>query len=220
MKLKLIFAIAGVLTASFLWAGLDGGTPPNQTPTQAPQVPVQNLVTINAKGDDVRDVLSSLFGQAKANFVVDPNVHYVLWLALNKVDFDAALGIVCHTANLSAREDGQVWYVKQLPFTHTTAKTTALPPLTNKDLERKVTLKFKKSSLKDVLANLTTQTSIPIETDNTVPSFTLDAHLWRKSLKYALDVLTNATHLKYKLDGAKIVVFKPAPPDPVQVDPH
>lgn len=218
MKLKLIFATFGVLTAALMWAA-GNGDGPTTPPAQAPQGPVENLVTINAKGEDVRDVLSSLFGQAKENFVVDPNVHYVLWLSLNKVDFDAALGIVCHTANLSAREDGRIWYVKQLPFTHAPAKPTP-PPLTNKDLEKKVTLKFKKSSLKDVLANLTTQTTIPIVLDKTVPSFTLDAHLWHKSLKYALDVLTNATHLKYKLDGAQVLVFKPAPPAPVQVDPH
>ena len=214
--MKSILAATVLLAAHFAFAdGTGSKTAPSSQPT-VPQAPVETLVTVNAKGNDVRDVLTSLFTQDKASFVVDPNVHYVLWLSLNKVDFDAALGIICHLANLKATEDGGIWYVKQKPFVkeHSQPK---LPPLTNHDLAKYVTLKMHKSSLAEVLAKLTGETGVPIAIDKSVPSFRLDAHLYRKSLKYALIVITKATHLSYKLDGPQVLVYKPVPPNPVHI---
>lgn len=70
-------------------------------------------VSIAAKGDDVRQVLHSLFDQAKKSYVLEPNVRFVLFLSLRDMEFEEALQLVCKNANLKYEIQNGVYFVNQ-----------------------------------------------------------------------------------------------------------
>ena len=184
--------------------------------------PSYPTVTVSAKGNDVRDVLADLFGQAKKSFVIQPNTHFALYLSLNKVDFDEALLIVCHAAGLKAELNDGIYYISKVavtppePGTKPAPKTTAPAkptshPLPTSVLKKYVTTKLIKASIRSVIGSLSEQTEVPIEVDSKVPNYKLTAFLNHTSLKYALDEITGAAKLKYKFtDDGSILVYSPA----------
>src|SRR4051812_35562885 len=68
-------------------------------------------ISVKAKGDDVRSVLSDMFNQTKKNFVLAPGVRFVLYLSLDKVEFDEALEIICQQANLRVEIQNGIYYI-------------------------------------------------------------------------------------------------------------
>jgi len=75
----------------------------------------QPKVTIAAKGTDVRTVLTDLFGQAKKDFVLEPNIRFVLYLSLTEMPFEEALEIVCKTASLRYEVQNGIWFLSKKP---------------------------------------------------------------------------------------------------------
>lgn len=218
---------AAVLTPCAWGFGPDAGaqtsTPPkttaaDQTPkTQSPQTqtpatpaaPPIVQVTVSSKGQDVRDVLASMFEQKKASFVIEPNIHFALWLSLNSIDFDEALGIVCHTAKLNAQQNDGIWYITKASDTPAKPSAPAKPPVTAADLGKTVTTRLYKAELSDVMAKLSSETKVSIVVDKNVPAYKLDAVLTKTTLEYALKRITNATHLSYQIVGDHILIYQP-----------
>lgn len=78
-------------------------------------------------------------------------------------------------------------------------------------LARKVTTRLNKAEIRAVFAAMSEQTKVPIEIDEDVPTYKLDAFLIKTSLKYALDKITSATGLEYRFtDRGTIVILKKA----------
>jgi type II secretory pathway component GspD/PulD (secretin) len=205
--------------------------------------PQTNPVSIKAKGDDVRSVLSDLFGQAKKNFVLAPGVRFVLYLGLDKVEFDEALEIVCQQANLRVEIQNGIYYITTRPAkkadapvekkidtgSNTTensagAKVELVQPTKPKGtlpagvLQKKVSTKLAKADIRVLFAQLGKQTGLTIEVDPAVPAYKLDAYLINTSLKYALDQITGAAKLQYKLtDNMSILITKPVEQNRVAV---
>ena len=184
----------------------------NATPTTKAQ---GSPVSISAKGSDVRGVLCDLFGQVKKNYVIAPNIHFALYLSLDKVDFDEALLIVCHTAKLQLELQDGVYYVTEMP---STAIRPVIVPravvhsgmLPKSVLTRRVSTKLIKAEIRDVFAELGKQSQITIEVDKAVPAYKLTAYLNKTSLKYALDHVTQAAHLQYRFtEDSSILIFAP-----------
>ena len=227
-RTSLIVATSIVLTGysktAFAQTKGTGNVPPSTTSstTNANQPPAEIFVNVHAKQSDVRDVLTDLFGQAKKNFVIDPNVHYVLWLNLTHVDFDQALDLICHTAHLQYKKEDGIWKVsvRPTPAMITTMKTSAAvfeakkppaPVYTSKYLSKIITTRMQHVLLRSVYASLSKQAGIPIFVDSKIPDYKVDAYLLHTSLHYALVKLDQAAGLEYTLasNGLHVYLKKP-----------
>lgn len=210
-KMLLILpAIAGIMQLTY---GQDpaGSTEQNKT-TRIEKS--DNTVTIAARGADIRGVLFDLFNQAKKNFVLEPNAHFALYLALSGVQFDEALEILCHTASLKYEINNGIYYISKSaeektikPKPETSPKV--LGKLTDRELMKKVTTKMSKTDIRTVFASFQAQTGINITVNKNVPAYKVDAFLVGTSLKYALDVMTKAAGLEYVRTDEKTLVIQP-----------
>ncbi len=89
------------------------------------------------------------------------------------------------------------------PEDHKPAETKPAVPtqkkLSAQDLQRRLTTRLSMADIRDVFAEFGKQSKIKIEVDPAVPYYKIDAFLIDTSLKYALDVVTEAAKLKYTL---------------------
>jgi type II secretory pathway component GspD/PulD (secretin) len=72
-------------------------------------------------------------------------------------------------------------------------------------LEKKVSTKLTKTSIKDVFAAFAKQTGTTITLDKNVPLYKIDAFMYNTSLKFALERICKAAGLKYELLPGKTV---------------
>lgn len=203
--LTLVIGLAGLSSASI--AGRDQAAP------------VAPTVSISANGSDVRTVLHDLFGQTKQNYVIEPSVRYALYLSLDKVEFDEALAIVCHLAKLKAEKQNGIFYVSAdtAPVTPTNVKPKdpappiqdTPPAVTQSTLKAKhVTTRLAKTDIRKVIAAIAKEAGVSITVDSSVPQFKMDAFLEKTTLKYALDQISGAAKLRYRIvEGKSILVY-------------
>jgi len=223
---SLLFSLALSSSLCFLVATASAqSNPPTTTPPAAQTTTTIPTVDVHAKGADVRDMLHDLFVQQKQNFVIEPGVHFVLWLNLDKVDFDEALDIICHEANLKSSKQDGIYYISNAPSKKIMSESNTvppqiekiMPPVTARDLTRKVTTRLKKADIRALFAELSTQTKVPILIDTKIPNYKLDAFLIKTSLRYALIKIDKAAGLTYKLDAQGIHITLDAPLNTVSV---
>lgn len=183
-------------------------------------------VSISANGVDVKSILHDLFTQAKKSYVIQPNTYYNLNLALDNVDFDEALAIICRTANLKTELQNGIYFVSKCPTKATIpqkiAAVPAAPPkavrLPESVFAKKLTTRMNRAELAEVFESFAKQAGVKIEIDKSVPAYKLDAFLINTSLRYALERVTKAVGVDFELtDHASIRIFKPTPVDPNHV---
>jgi len=212
---KLIVATCALLAFGTAFAQVGGTNPP---PSNEVQVNATNgLISITSRGKDVRDVLFDLFEQSKKNFVLETNVRFYLYLNLKDVSFDEALAIVLKNAELEFEIQNGIHYITkpapQPPVTKPEVKVikpqpvTPLGKLTDSDLQKRVTTKLSLADIRAVFAEFSKQTGIKIEVSSNVPQYKLDAFLNATSLKYALDVITQAADLVYTRTDMKTILI-------------
>lgn len=206
MKTRNSILLTILVAAAALASSAVAATPATQAPT---------TVSVSANNTDVRTVLRDLFAQTKQNYVIEPGIRYALYLSLDKVDFDEALAIVCHLAKIKAEKQNGIYYVTQdtTPApTSTTQQTKAkdpqtphadvpeVPAVTQTTLKTKrVTTRLAKTDIRKVFSTIAKETGIPIVVDPSVPACKLDAFLEKTSLKYALDQISGAAKLRYRI---------------------
>ncbi len=194
--LTLIFALTAFALAQ------EKATPPVHDAT----------ISITARGDDVRNVLHDLFKQSKKNFVLDSSVHCSLYLALSDVEFEEALAIIGKTCSLRYEIQNGIYFVSKAPASTTQKTQPDTHPvvhgkLSPEVLQKRVTTRLRKIDLRDLAAEMSRQTGVSVQVDKDVPAYKLDAYLIGTSLKYALDVITKATGLKYNLTENRSIVI-------------
>lgn len=118
--------------AALPFAGLAGQVTPSTT-TDIPHV------SVSARGADVNGVLSDIFTQAKQQFVIQPDIHFALYISLKDADFDKTLKIVCHLAHLVAEQKDGVYYVRKAPRNAVAAPIEGPTPLIPKAVPAKAT---------------------------------------------------------------------------------
>lgn len=176
------------------------------------QIGPNGKVSISAKGKDVRFVLHDLFTQARKSYVIERSVVAELFLNLEGIEFDEALGIVTRLTNLETRLDNGIYYVSRIGGSAPTP-APALPirnvtpsggndnggkgRLANTVLNKRITTRLAKTDFRKVIAALAEQTGLKIEVAGDVPTRFVDAYLIDTSLRYGLDVLSEALELKY-----------------------
>lgn len=176
----------------------------------------EGLVAISSRGSDVRMVLHDLFTQAKKNFVLEVDDKRQLFLSLSGVEFDEALEIVCKTSNLVYEIQNGIYFLSR-PKTKPMAKDPApvaekpkpLPKFSEADLLKKVTTRLPKTDFRAVMQEFAQQTGVPITVDASVPAYKLDAFLVDTSLKYAMDLISRAAKLQYRLEPGGLRIWKP-----------
>lgn len=180
-----------------------------QDPPAVAKQPI--LVSIAAKGGDVRAVIADLFTQSKQNYVLQPGILSSIFLQLDKIEFEEALNIVCKQAQLQFEIQNGIYYIAK----KSTVIAPAIPPkpkgtLDSAALAHPITTKLVKTDIRLVFAEFGKQAKVAIEVDPSVPRYKLDAKLTALSLKSALDKVTEATGLKYRLtNNLSILVYKP-----------
>ena len=76
-------------------------------------------------------------------------------------------------------------------------------------MNKRLTTRFARTEITKVFEAMAKQTGVEIIVDKNVPLLRIDAYLIDTSLQYALDVISRATGLKYKLtDDKQILVSK------------
>lgn len=176
-------------------------------------------VSIDSKGLDVRGVIHDLFAQTKQNYVLEPNVRFVLYLSVKDVEFDEALQIVCKLAGLEYQIQNGIYYIGPkkagAPAQPKPKAEPAAPPkpqgtLPQSVLNKRVTTRLAKTGFKAVLAELSKQTGVELELDPELARLKLDAFFNNSSLKYVLDTITEAGGFKYRFtDRLSIEIYQP-----------
>lgn len=198
----------------------------NNQPNENAKVSADDLglVSVDSKGSDVRSVLHDMFKQAKKSYVLEPNVRFVLYLNLTEVEFEEALQIVCKQASLGYEKQNGIYYVgpkkaltkanpedakaPEVKPTLTPDKPKSKGKLSPDVLLKKVTTLFNRTSLRKIIADLAKQTGVEIVVADEVYDYKMDAHLVGTTLKYALDMITDATKLKYEFTDTKTLLIK------------
>jgi hypothetical protein len=171
-------------------------------------------VRVKAKGDDLRVVLASIFEQTGQQYVVQTSARQGLYLSLDGVTLEYAMEAIAEVADLEFEKKAGVWYVRtKNPVVHTQAQGFATTPVTTIAkpkidpliLEKKVSTKLTKTSIKDVFAAFAKQTGTTITLDKNVPLYKIDAFMYNTSLKFALERICKAAGLKYELLPGKTV---------------
>jgi hypothetical protein len=210
-----LLALAALASAQ---EGQNVGSDANQTKVDTDVKTTAGKVTIASRGSDVRPVLFDLFTQSQKNFVLEPNLHFVLYLSLAGVEFDEALEIVCNLAGLGYQIDNGIYFIGKKKVggvagfvTNAEPKPTTPPTtakkgkLTESELNKRLTTRLTVTAITDVFKSFTQQTGIEILVDKDVPVYRIDAYLIDTSLQYALDVIMRSTGLKYTLTDDKQV---------------
>jgi len=216
MKTITLFLILCAMTCAVNVA-IAQGLPQQSGPKAAPviQSPDEQItkikVTVTAKGDDVRTVLTSIFGQAKQQFVLTPNIRFVLYLSLENMDFDRALTIICAQSGLEAVREDDVYFVRPREKSvvvkgpakrvevHQAPVQLPVGPIPISTLKHRINARYAKEDLKSVMMDLGRQANVKIELASEVPNYKIDAVLVNTSLKYALDMVCKAARLKFLL---------------------
>jgi hypothetical protein len=206
--------LIATLTLALLTAFAVSADTPADPPPSAPQ-----LISISSKGTDVRAVMHDLFTQSNKNYVLEPNVRFVLYLSVKDVEFEEALQIVCKMAALDYELQNGIYYVgpKKLQ-TPIKPEVKPTPPIKKAPtgtlpasvLQKRVTTRLAKTEFSAVVAEMSKQTGVTIELDPTIAKWKLDAYFNGSSLKYVLDSLSEAGGLEYKFtDHLTIAIAKP-----------
>ena len=165
-------------------------------------------VSLDARGEDVREVLATLFAQARRPYALDASIKGKLYVAFDRMPFPKALGIVLAQANLVARDRDGVTLIapapvpmpKPLPVAKPApvlvAPAKSLPP---EAFARRITTRLSRAPLADVFAALGAQAKVTIEVDPAVPAYRVDAFFAKTSLRYALDRVCRAAGLRYEV---------------------
>lgn len=224
MRRTILITLLALANLAFAQEGTQGNAQNNQSQMQSDVNTAEGKVTIASRGSDVRPVLFDLFTQSKKNFVLEPNIHFVLYLSLAGVQFAEALEIVCDLTALEYQIDNGIYFIGKkksgspqtaggvagMTSATTQAQTTAKKgKLTEAEMNKRLTTRYTKIAITDVFKSFTEQTGIQIIVEKDVPLFRIDAYLIDTSLKYALDVIMRSTGLKYTLnDDKQIIVSK------------
>ncbi|RYG24520.1 hypothetical protein EON82_10470 [bacterium] len=183
----------------------------------AAETPIR--VSLDARGEDVREVLATLFAQAKKPYALDASIKGKLYVKLDAMPYEKALAVVLAQTGLKVKDREGVVMISPAKVSVAVApkpvavKTAAsLPivsakPLNEKAiLARKVTTKLIKAPLADVFASFGKQAKIEIEIDSSVPAYRIDAFFTKSSLRYSLDQVCKAAGLRYEFVDNKIQI--------------
>lgn len=175
----------------------------------------QATVSVDARGDDVRNVLYDLFKQQGTSFVVQTGVFYNLYLNLENVPFAVALRHICHIAGLTYEIQDGIYVFKVSAAKPSGAIPPTSPgaiqhaPIDPSALEKTLTLRLAENDIRTVMRAITAKTEVPILVADDVPSLKVNAYFTGVTVREALNTITKAAGLKWTVtEAGKLVVSK------------
>lgn len=187
--------------------------------------PLQTPVKVSSNGSDIHQVLSSLFSQAKQQYIIEPGIHFSLFLYLDGIPYSKALRIICDLAALETETVDGVVIVRRRNLEtkpHPRLAVTATKVIPDKRpetvipsylpasvLAHKISTKLAKTDIRTVFGEFARQAHVNILVAPSVPSYKLDAYLITTSLRYALNKVTEATGLEWNLTADRSIQVRP-----------
>lgn len=170
-------------------------------------------VSLDARGQDVREVLATLFVQARRPYALDASIKGSLYIKVDGMAYDKALALVLGQSKLSAREQDGVTIVSAAPAPAPKilpARRPVAAPSGEEVLARKVTTRLTKAPLATVFASLGKQAGTAIVVDPSVPAYRIDAHFSNLSLRDALHRVCEAAGLEIQSTDGRIRIYRKA----------
>ncbi len=166
-------------------------------PAVATDTTISPRITIDAKGSDIRDVVHSVFQQAKMDYVMEQYSRGLVYLSVHDVPLERALQALSDAANIQFVLKSGIYMVGPRP--KESVVTPALAPVKPvvDYLSKTITINVTKEPIAEVVKSLATQTGANLELDPNCPSYQVSMCLQSKSLKIALNALSNAAPLIY-----------------------
>jgi type II secretory pathway component GspD/PulD (secretin) len=199
--LLITFALLGATGTAPAQAGSEEGKPAT--------------VSVDARGDDVRNVLYDLFKQQGASFVVQTGVFYNLYLNLESVPFEVALKHICRIAGLAYEiQDGIYVFKVSAPKPSAVTPPTSpaaiqQAPIDPSALEKTLTLRLAENDIRTVMRAITAKTEVPILVADDVPSLKVNAYFTGVTVREALNTITKAAGLKWAVtEAGRLIVSK------------
>lgn len=176
-------------------------------------------VSVDSRGDDVREVIATLFAQAHRPYALDAAIKGRLYVTLVRMPFPKALSVILKQASLVARDQDGVTMIAPAPkavapvvptpvvaIAKKAATPVVVPKVPASTFARRVSTRLSRAPLAEVFAAFGEQAGVEIAVDPSVPPYRVDAFFAKTSLRYALDRVCKAAGLTYAVGGGKIVV--------------
>lgn len=172
-------------------------------------------VSVDARGDDVRNVLYDLFKRQGASFVVHTGVFYNLYLNLEDVPFEVALKHICRIAGLTYEIQDGIYVFKASapkpsgPAVQASPAAIQHAPINPSALEKTLTLRLAENDIRTVMRAITAKTDVPIQVTEDVPSLKVNAYFTDVTIREALNTITKAAGLNWGIgENGKLIVSK------------
>lgn len=154
------------------------------------------VVSIQARGTDVKEVLADLFTQAKRDFMLNSSSEKKIYLSVRQIPFTKALQMVCEAARLRFTLQDEIYIIEAAGSSTETRNPE--PQNVQDALKRRVSLKVNQMGIRAIAAGLSKQSGVPIELDKGVPNYRINAKLPETTLEAALHAICSGTGLKYE----------------------
>ncbi|OYT70037.1 MAG: hypothetical protein CFK49_03945 [Armatimonadetes bacterium JP3_11] len=149
------------------------------------------LITLEARGEDAREVFANLFAQAKVNFVLQVDVQRPVYLTLRETPFTKALQLLCAATNTRYSVRDGVYYIAPL--------ASAPPPVrVQENRLRTVNLVGTGMPLRSVAEEIARQTGVKVEVAPDAPNLRFNLNLSGVAVEQALDALCSGTGLRWQ----------------------
>jgi hypothetical protein len=101
----------------------------------------QSKVNIKSKGEDLRQVIASIFEQSNQQYVLETTVRQSLYMSVDNISFEKAIEIISNVADLTFSKKDGVWYINTRRGSKMTAKITPPANSTKADVQKPDTTK-------------------------------------------------------------------------------
>jgi type II secretory pathway component GspD/PulD (secretin) len=168
-------------------------------PAVAAETTISPRITIDAKASDIRDVVHSVFEQAKMDYVMEQYMRGLVYLSVHDLPLERALQALSDAANIQFVLKNGIYMVGPKPKESVVTPapvTTPVKPVVDY-MSKTVTINVTKQPIAEVVKLLATQTGATLELDPNCPSYQVSMCLQSKSLKIALNALSSAAPLSY-----------------------
>lgn len=190
------------------------------------------LVTLRARGVDVRFVLHDLFDQAKQSYILEGVPFFDLYLSLDKLEFEEALSLILRASKLTYERENGIFVIRKAGDgsrtpkasapsptptattpTRPTPVTTNTPPATGRlpqsVLNRRVKGSYTKRPLAEIVSDLGQQAGVRVEVDPKVPKYALDFTVNETSLGWSLRRIAQELRLELVFSENQSLLLRP-----------
>ncbi|GIV06389.1 MAG: hypothetical protein KatS3mg016_1964 [Fimbriimonadales bacterium] len=163
------------------------------------------LITLEARGEDAREVFANLFAQAKVNFVLQVDIQRPVYLTLRETPFMKALQLLCEATNTRFSVRDGVYYIAPLA-------SGPPPERVQETRPRTVRLVGTGIPLQSVAEAIARQTGVKVEVAPDAPNLRFNLNLSEVEVEQALDALCSGTGLRWQKTGNGYRIAPASPP--------